>query len=232
MAKKIIKQPTADEQRMLKEVTSAEASYVMVRGKRWKVEWMRNGTLDYVSRVLLRRSRMLEKVASRFNRDGIDGAATEKMGAATDKMGTANGKMGAATGKMGADADEMAAATREADAYEKAYSYDPVKIGGEENKVVCKCAALMRLNGYWAIKLLYWFVWRWFYYVKQYSEGDLGEYIAECKKKVPVMDYLMCTTLLTAMMDTKKQMNRAEVNRIQVEQLSAQRAALAKNTQN
>lgn len=206
MAKKILRQPTAEEQRMLKDVTTAEVSFVTVRGKQWKVEWMRNITLDYVSRVMLRRSRKVEAAAR---------AAVEP---AANAVGT------------GADDVEMKAAVREATDFERAYADDPVRVGAEENKVVCKCAALMKLNGYWSIRLLYWLVWRWFYYVKQYNESDLGEFIAECKKKVPVMDYLMCTTLLTAMMDTKKQMNRAEVNRIQVEQLSAQRAALAKNT--
>lgn len=171
MAKKILKQPTEDEQRMLKDVTNANTTTVLVRNKKWNVGWMRNGTLDHLSRIMLK-------------------------------------------------------------ANETEYEDNPVKSGAEENKVVCKCAAVLKLNGYWSIKFLYWIVWRWFYYFKQYSEDDLGEFIAECKKKVPVMSYLMCTTLLTAMMDTKKQMNRQEVNRIQAEQLSAQRAALAKNTEN
>lgn len=185
MAKKIINQPTVEEQRMLKDVTSSEASYVMVRGKRWKVGYMYNGTLDHVSRVLLKRNKKNTK--------------------STDN---------------------------EADDYQKNYEKNPVGVGAEENKVVCKCAALLRLNGFWSIKMLYWLVWRWFYYVKQYDERDLGEFIEECKKKVPVVSYLTSITSLTAMMDTKKQMNRAEVNRIQAEQLSAQRAALEKNTKN
>lgn len=185
MAKKIIKQPTVEEQQMLKGVTSADVSLVEVRGKAWKAEWIKNGTLDYVSRVML-----------------------------------------------GSTAGKAAGTVADADAYGSAYEKDPVNVGAEENKVACKCAALLRLNGYWSIKMWYWLVWRWFYYVKQYTNDELYPYLEECKKKVPVMSYLMCTTLLTAMMDTKKQMNRAEVNRIQAEQLSAQRAALEKNTPN
>ena len=182
MAKKIVKQPTTEEQRMLKEVTSEEVSYVNVRGKRWKVGWIKNGTLDHVSRILLERN---AKVSGNEN---------------------------------------------ETDAYTKEYEKDPVRVGGRENKVACKCAALLKLNGYWSIKFLYWILWRWYYYVKQYSDTELFEFVEECKKKLPVMDYLMCTTLLTAMMDTKKQMNRAEVSRFQAEQLSAQRAVLEKST--
>lgn len=181
---------------MLKDVTSANASVVEVRGKAWKVEWIKNGTLDHVSRVML----------------GI----TAGKAAGTDADG------GDIDGNLVGKAEDFNAA------YEK----DPVRVGAEENKVACKCAALLRLNGYWSIKFLYWLVWRWFYYIKQYTNDELYPYLEECKKKVPVMSYLMCTTLLTAMMDTKKQMNRAEVNRIQAEQLSAQRAALAKSTEN
>lgn len=170
MAKKI-EQPSVEEQRMLKEVTAAEPGEVIVRGKKWRVDWTRNEALDKVSQILL-----------------------------------------------------------ESNKYD--YDKEPVKSGAEENKVVCKCAAVLRLNTLWKIKLLYWFVWRWFYYVKNYNEVDLCDYIEESKKKVPVLSYLKSITLLTAMMDTRKQMNRAEVNRIQAEQLSAQRAALEKTTRN
>ena len=187
MAKKIIKQPTVDEQRMLKAVTSAEESYVLVRGKKWKVEWVRNITLDHISRV------MLEKNKS-----------------------------------IGAD---IVGEEAEADAIREAYDKNPMKVGAEENKVACKCAALLSLNGYWGIRFLYWFVWRWYYYIKQYEMREFEEFFEECKKKVPVVNYLMSTISLTEMMDTKKQMNRAEVNRIRAAQLSAQREALTKTTQ-
>ena len=43
-------------------------------------------------------------------------------------------------------------------------------------------AACIILNGFLKIKLFYPFLWRWFYYVKQYSEADLTEVLAVGKK--------------------------------------------------
>ena len=53
----------------------------------------------------------------------------------------------------------------------------------DEDKVVCKCAAALRLNGYFKITFLYWWMWRWYYYVRQYGDGELLEFISMCKKK-------------------------------------------------
>jgi hypothetical protein len=74
---------------------------------------------------------------------------------------------------------------------------------GNDDKQSCMCAALMVLNGFWAIKLWYWLKWRWFYYVKQYNEN--GAYRAAWtlgKKKVPLDQYYTNTILLTALKDT------------------------------
>ena len=38
----------------------------------------------------------------------------------------------------------------------------------EESQVTCKLAAVIRLNGYFKLKLFYPFLWRWYYYIKQY----------------------------------------------------------------
>ena len=38
---------------------------------------------------------------------------------------------------------------------------------GDDAKVLCKAAALIVLNGFWKCHLLYWWVWRWYYYVRQ-----------------------------------------------------------------
>lgn len=39
------------------------------------------------------------------------------------------------------------------------------------------------LNGYWKIKFLYPFLWRWFFYIKQYGDHELMKVIAVGKKK-------------------------------------------------
>ena len=82
---------------------------------------------------------------------------------------------------------------------------------GNDDKQSCMCAALMVLNGFWSIKLLYWLKWRWFYYVKQYNETELTELLDLGKKKVPLDQYYTNTILLTALKDTSMMMKKTEV---------------------
>ncbi len=85
---------------------------------------------------------------------------------------------------------------------------------GNDDKVSCQCAAAVILNGYWKIKFLYWLVWRWFYYVKQYGDHELVPVIATAKKKILVKDYYTATILLTAMKDTMMNMTKEEASNI------------------
>ena len=83
---------------------------------------------------------------------------------------------------------------------------------GDEYAVACKCVAAARLNGYFAIKLLWWMLWRWYYLVRRYTDSELVEAVALIKKKVAPGSYLLVTTLLIGMRETMMQMNRAEVS--------------------
>ena len=82
---------------------------------------------------------------------------------------------------------------------------------GNDDKQSCMCAALMVLNGFWAIKLRYWMLWRWFYYIKQYGEEELTDLLNLGKKKVPLGEYYTNTMLLTALKDTSMMMKKTEV---------------------
>lgn len=84
----------------------------------------------------------------------------------------------------------------------------------DERSVACKCAAAIRLNGYWGIRLWWWALWRWYFYVRQYSEAELLPLIELSKKKVPLETYLTATIYLTAMKDTVMQMTRKEAETI------------------
>lgn len=86
--------------------------------------------------------------------------------------------------------------------------------GGDEFAVSCKILAAAKLNGYFAIKFLWWIVWRWYYYVRQYTDAELMEAVNLIKKKVAAEDYWMITMLLIGMRETMMQMNRAEVSAI------------------
>lgn len=82
-----------------------------------------------------------------------------------------------------------------------------------ESVITCKCVAAARLNGFFKIKLFYWFLWRWYYYIRQYGQEELSDAVAMIKKKVPLTAYLANTTLLIGMRQTIMQMNRQEVYR-------------------
>ena len=78
-----------------------------------------------------------------------------------------------------------------------------------------KVVALIVLNSYFKIKFLYWLLWRWYFYMRQYKMEQLYPIIAEGKKKLPQTGYWMNTTLIVSMRNTAKAMTRAEVEHIQ-----------------
>lgn len=90
---------------------------------------------------------------------------------------------------------------------------DPEK----EDELSCKAAALIVLNGYWKIKFFYPILWRWWFYVCQYDDAQLRYILAIGKKKVPYVQYLMATMLVTGMRDTMMRMTRKEAERTQAE---------------
>lgn len=95
----------------------------------------------------------------------------------------------------------------------------------DDSKVICQCAAALRLEKWMKLKLFYPFLWRWYYYVRDYQPGELLPYISECKKKVPLASYYACIMLLTGMRDTEMMMTREEVSHIRLEQAMERRGA-------
>ena len=88
---------------------------------------------------------------------------------------------------------------------------------GNDNKVLCQSAALIILNGFWKCHLFYWFVWRWFYYVRQYNSEELIPLFELAQKKTQqrvATAYLNATIYLTGLKDTRKQMTKAEAEHI------------------
>lgn len=82
---------------------------------------------------------------------------------------------------------------------------------GNDGKASCMSAALIVLNDFWKISFFYPVLWRWFYYVRQYTDGELFPVIAAGKKKVPLQAFLMNITLMTEMKDTILMMKKEEV---------------------
>lgn len=81
----------------------------------------------------------------------------------------------------------------------------------EDNKLACKAAAIIILDGFWKLKLFYWILWRWFYYFKQYDNIQLEPILNVGKKKVPLLQFYRTTMSLTEARDTLMQMRTAEV---------------------
>ena len=93
----------------------------------------------------------------------------------------------------------------------------------EDSKLACKAAAIYILDGYWKLKFRYWYLWRWFYYIRQYDNVQLQELLEEGKKKVPLTQFLLTTMSLTGVRGTLMNMRTEEAERILQELASAQR---------
>ena len=100
----------------------------------------------------------------------------------------------------------------------------------EDSKLACKAAAIYVLNGFWALHLKYWALWRWFYYIKQYDYAQLRPILIEGKKKVPLMQFLGTTTLLIGARDTLLQMTTMEAEHI-LQELSSAQPSQEQNTE-
>lgn len=74
-----------------------------------------------------------------------------------------------------------------------------------------KIAACVVLNGYFKIMFFYSFLWRWYYYIKEYTPNDLIAVAEMGKKKVPLEGYYSVMMLFQDMNDTLKTMTREEV---------------------
>ena len=83
----------------------------------------------------------------------------------------------------------------------------------DDRKLSCKVAAAIVLNDYWKIHAFYWAAWRWFYYVRQYTEAQLLPVVMEGKKKVPQTAYYSLIMLAIGMRDTIMTMKKEEVQR-------------------
>ena len=81
----------------------------------------------------------------------------------------------------------------------------------EDSRIACKAAAIILLDGYWKLKFNYWWLWRWFYYIKQYDNIQLDPILETGKKKVPQMQFFRSIMLLTEAKDSLMRMTAKEV---------------------
>ena len=98
----------------------------------------------------------------------------------------------------------------------------------DDAKLTCKAAAIYILDGYWKLKFRYWYLWRWFYYIRQYDDIQLQEILMTGQKKTPVEPFLIATMLLTGAKASLMSMRTEEADRILRAQASEQREATEK----
>lgn len=84
----------------------------------------------------------------------------------------------------------------------------------EDTKLACKAAAIIILDGYWKLKFRYWYLWRWFYYVRQYDNIQLHKILEVGKKKVPLNQFYGTIISLTEAKDSLMRMRAKEVEAI------------------
>lgn len=96
-----------------------------------------------------------------------------------------------------------------------------------DSKLACRAAAIIILDGYWKLKFNYWWLWRWFYYIRQYDDIQLQPILQEGKKKVPVTQFYMTTISLTEAKDSLMRMRQKEVEATLLAQSTAQRSPTA-----
>lgn len=108
-----------------------------------------------------------------------------------------------------------------------------IMVGDSEDElsIGCKCLAAARLNGYFKIKLFWWFLWRFYFYMKQYNDIEIAEAVALIKKKAiaALAVYSLNTTLLIETRETVMKMNREEAKAILQELSMGKAGRSAKN---
>jgi len=162
-----VEQPSVESQRDYVSLRDNDATIVPVLGtrKKYKIRWLKNGQINKLSRLLIRKSDTDEK----------DGQNDSPLDAVLD-----------------------------------------------DTKLACKAAAIYILDGYWKLKFRYWFLWRWFYYIRQYDNEQLQPLLDAGKKKVPLTQFLLATMSLTEARVTLMSMRTEEVERILQERATVQ----------
>lgn len=161
-----IEQPGIESQRTYASIRDNDATVVSIPGtsKKYKIRWLKNGQIDKLSRLLIRKGET----------DDTDGTKDNTLDQIID-----------------------------------------------DSKLACKAAAIYILDGYWKLKFRYWYLWRWFYYIRQYDNEQLQPILDEGKKKVPFMPFLLTTMSLTGAKVTLMNMRTEEAERILQEHATA-----------
>ena len=89
----------------------------------------------------------------------------------------------------------------------------------KRNVKVCVC---ILLNNVWKIRFMYWFYWRWLYYIKDIGADEVLAVLDASKKKIPSSVFSLTTISATEMTEVMMTMTKSEVKASQAEQRGEQ----------
>lgn len=87
----------------------------------------------------------------------------------------------------------------------------------QDTKLACKAAAIYVTRGYFRLKLKYWFLWRWFYYIRQYDNVQLQPILSAGVGSTPYLDFLKTMSLLANQKTTQLRMTSREAEKVMQE---------------
>lgn len=91
---------------------------------------------------------------------------------------------------------------------------DPLAAINRDSKLACKVAAAVVLHGFFTMKMKWWYLWRWFYYVRQYDVEQLNELLSEGIAALPYEETMNAYSILSATRETLKHMTFAEAQKL------------------
>jgi hypothetical protein len=91
---------------------------------------------------------------------------------------------------------------------------DPLAAISRDSKLACKVAAAIVLHGFFTMKMKWWYLWRWFYYVRQYDVEQLNELLSEGIAALPYEETMNAYSMLSATRETLKYMTFGEAQKL------------------
>lgn len=82
----------------------------------------------------------------------------------------------------------------------------------QDSKLACKAAAIYVTRGWLRLKLTYWFLWRWFYYIREYDNTQLQPILSAGVGSTPYIDFLKTMSILNNQRTTQMRMTAREAD--------------------
>jgi hypothetical protein len=104
------------------------------------------------------------------------------------------------------------------------FTHIELKEKDEWKKRVKQCA-VVQLNNVWKIRLFYWILWRYYFYVLDLDVWEVLGVFNAAKKKIQSAAFQLTTILATAMTDAMMTMTKAEAERTRAGRAGEERSA-------